>query len=210
MAWGSLSAIAAAWIYGLGLVACLSVSFTYNIWPHSRVKWFLRLLDHSAIFILIAATYTPFLMRGIDDPLIAVMLGLIWLAALCGILLKCLFPGRYDRVAIGLYLAMGWSGIMVVEPLSTHLSPVTLWLIVAAWRHLFARRHLPCLGKVEVPECHLARFRGFRRRGSLFRRGHLVQPRSAGILKPTFSTGERGAGHCATSSLKGRGDRVRQ
>jgi hemolysin III len=131
MAWGSLSAIAAAWIYGLGLVACLSVSFTYNIWPHSRVKWFLRRLDHSAIFILIAATYTPFLMRGIDDPLIAVMLGLIWLAALCGILLKCLFPGRYDRVAIGLYLAMGWSGVMVVEPLSSHLAPVTLWLIVA-------------------------------------------------------------------------------
>ena len=53
--WGTLSAIAAAWIYGLGLVACLSVSFTYNIWHHSRVKWFLRRLDHSAIFILIAA-----------------------------------------------------------------------------------------------------------------------------------------------------------
>ena len=113
MVWGTLSAIAAAWIYGLGLVVCLSVSFTYNIWPHSNVKWFLRRLDHSAIFILIAATYTPFLMRGIHDPMIAVMLGLIWLAAICGILLKCLFPGRYDRVAIGLYLAMGWSGVMV-------------------------------------------------------------------------------------------------
>ncbi|UXS00551.1 PAQR family membrane homeostasis protein TrhA [Agrobacterium tumefaciens] len=128
--WDSVSAIAAAWIYGLGLVACLSVSFTYNIWPHSPVKWVLRRFDHSAIFILIAATYTPFLQRGIHEPLIAVTLALIWLAAIGGVLLKCLYPGRYDKVAILLYLGMGWSGVMVAEPLSTHLAPVTLWLIV--------------------------------------------------------------------------------
>ncbi len=128
--WDSVSAIAAAWIYGLGLVACLSVSFTYNIWPHSQVKWVLRRFDHSAIFILIAATYTPFLQRGIHEPLIAVTLALIWLAAIGGVLLKCLYPGRYDKVAILLYLGMGWSGVMVAEPLSTHLAPVTLWLIV--------------------------------------------------------------------------------
>ncbi|MFK0384619.1 hemolysin III family protein [Rhizobium sp. RM] len=128
--WDSVSAIAAAWIYGLGLVACLSVSFTYNIWPHSQVKWVLRRFDHSAIFVLIAATYTPFLQRGIHEPLIAVTLALIWLAAIGGVLLKCLYPGRYDKVAILLYLGMGWSGVMVAEPLSTHLAPVTLWLIV--------------------------------------------------------------------------------
>lgn len=129
--WGTLSNIAAAWIYGIGLVLCLSISFTYNIWPRSSVKWFLRRLDHSAIFILIAATYTPFLVRGIHDPLIAVTFAGIWLAAISGITLKCLFPGRYDRVTIVLYLAMGWSGIMVVGPLSSHLAPITMWLIVA-------------------------------------------------------------------------------
>ncbi|MDS7596491.1 PAQR family membrane homeostasis protein TrhA [Agrobacterium tumefaciens] len=128
--WDSLSAIAAAWIYGLGLVACLSVSFIYNIWPHSDVKWVLRRFDHSAIFVLIAATYTPFLQRGIHEPLIAVTLALIWVAAIGGVLLKCLCPGRYDKVAILLYLGMGWSGVMVAEPLSLHLAPVTLWLIV--------------------------------------------------------------------------------
>lgn len=128
--WGSLSAIAAVWIYALGLVLCLSISFTYNIWPHSNVKWFLRRLDHSAIFILIAATYTPILQRGIEEPLIAVTLAGIWIAAISGILLKCFFPGRFDRLTILLYLGMGWSGVMVADRLSYHLPPLSLWLIV--------------------------------------------------------------------------------
>jgi hemolysin III len=129
--WGTMSAIAAAWIYGIGLVLCLSISFTYNIWPQSRTKWYLRRLDHSAIFVLIAATYTPFLQRGIEEPLIALTLVCIWLAAIGGIVLKCVFPGRYDRLAILLYLGMGWSGVMVAGPLSEHLSSLTLWLIIA-------------------------------------------------------------------------------
>ncbi|TWF54751.1 PAQR family membrane homeostasis protein TrhA [Neorhizobium alkalisoli] len=128
--WSSHGEIAAAWIYGLGLILCLSISFTYNIWPHSRTKWLLRRLDHSAIFILIAATYTPFLQRGSADPWILFMLVAIWATALFGITLKCLFPGRYDKLAILLYLAMGWSGVMVMEPVAAYLPPVTVWLIV--------------------------------------------------------------------------------
>ncbi|MBP1843847.1 hemolysin III [Rhizobium petrolearium] len=128
--WSSYGAIAAAWIYGLGLVLCLSISFTYNIWPHSRTKWFLRRLDHSAIFILIAATYTPFLQRGAEDPWILAMLLAIWATAVVGITLKCLFPGRYDKLAILLYLGMGWSGAMVMGQVSEYLPAVTIWLIV--------------------------------------------------------------------------------
>lgn len=129
--WSSYGELAAAWIYGLGLVLCIAVSFTYNIWPTSRTKWILRRFDHSAIFVLIAATYTPFLQRGAaHEPMIAVMLCTIWFVAIGGIALKCLFPGRYDRLAILLYLAMGWSGVMVAGPISEYLPPVTLWLIV--------------------------------------------------------------------------------
>jgi len=129
--WASLGEIAAAWVYGLGLLLCLSISFTYNIWPHTRTKWILRRLDHSAIFVLIAATYTPFLERGVHDPLILFMLVAIWATAIGGITLKCLFPGRYDRLAILLYLAMGWSGVIVAVPISSYLPAVTVWLIVA-------------------------------------------------------------------------------
>lgn len=128
--WASHGELAAAWVYGIGLVLCLSVSFTYNIWPHTRTKWILRRFDHSAIFVLIAATYTPFLQKGSDDPLIFGMLIFVWAVAALGITLKCVFPGRYDRLAILLYLGMGWSGMAVVAPLSQLLAPITLWLIV--------------------------------------------------------------------------------
>jgi hemolysin III len=113
--WASSGQLAAAWVYGIGLVLVLATSFAYNLWPISNVKWHLRRFDHSAIFILIAGTYTPFLQRGIEDPFLA---------------LKFLFPGRYDRLAILIYLGMGWSGVLAFGPLMTHLSTATLTLIV--------------------------------------------------------------------------------
>lgn len=129
--WATSGQLAAAWVYGVGLVAALATSFAYNLWPVSTVKWHLRRFDHAAIFVLIAATYTPFLQRGIDEPLLAGMLVGIWLMAAAGVALKFLLPGRYDRLAILIYLAMGWSGVLAVGPLTTHLSTATLTLIVA-------------------------------------------------------------------------------
>ena len=128
--WSSDGQIAAAWIYGLGLVLTLAMSFSYNIWPVSRTKWILRRFDHSAIFVLIAATYTPFLERGSDDPLLMVMLFAIWGFAGAGIALKCFFPGRYDRLAILLYLAMGWSGLLVAGPVADRIPFASLLLII--------------------------------------------------------------------------------
>ena len=66
--WSTSGQLVAAWIYGAGLVATLSISFLYNLYPVSKRKWFLRRFDHSSIYILIAATYTPFLRRSWDDP----------------------------------------------------------------------------------------------------------------------------------------------
>ncbi|WP_313531723.1 PAQR family membrane homeostasis protein TrhA [Shinella sp.] len=129
--WATSGQLAAAWVYGVGLVVALATSFAYNLWPASKVKWHLRRFDHSAIFVLIAATYTPFLQRGMDDPLLAGMLVFIWVMAAAGVALKFLFPGRYDRLAILIYLAMGWSGVFAAGPLATHLPIATLVLIVA-------------------------------------------------------------------------------
>ncbi|MGO8021312.1 PAQR family membrane homeostasis protein TrhA [Rhizobium leguminosarum] len=128
--WSSHGALAAAWIYGVGLVLTLAISFSYNAWPVSRTKWYLRRFDHSAIFLLIAATYTPFLERGADDPLLLFMLVAIWLFAAVGIVLKCVFPGRFDRLAILLYLAMGWSGVLVAEPVASRIPAASMLLIV--------------------------------------------------------------------------------
>jgi hemolysin III len=128
--WGSAGALAASWIYGLGLIASLGISFAYNIWPHSPAKWVLRRLDHSAIFILIAATYTPFLVAALPDPMVLANLIGIWCVAAFGIALKCIWPGRFDKLAILLYLAMGWSGAALYPRLYDVLSVATLILIL--------------------------------------------------------------------------------
>ena len=107
----------------------LVLSATYNLWPVSPAKWFLRRFDHSAIYVLIAATYTPF-MVGIADRFVgnALLIG-VWSVAIFGIVLKVFFPGRFDRLSVGLYLAMGWSGVMAYNSLVASLPTSTLWLI---------------------------------------------------------------------------------
>jgi hemolysin III len=129
-AWGTAGAIVASWIYGLGLLASLGISFAYNVWPRSPAKWFLRRLDHSAIFILIAATYTPFLVAALPDPLVMANLIGLWCVAGFGVALKCAWPGRFDRLTILLYLAMGWSGVAIFSHLYDVLSLATLALIL--------------------------------------------------------------------------------
>src|ERR1700709_542998 len=107
--------IAVVSVYVVGLLAMLVLSATYNLWPVSRAKWVLRRFDHSAIYVLIAATYTPFIMELKDSYFaIALLIG-VWCVAIVGVALKLALPGRYDRVAVGLYLAMGWSGMMLYD-----------------------------------------------------------------------------------------------
>ena len=129
--WSTSGQLIAAWIYGAGLVTTLSISFLYNLYPVSQTKWFLRRFDHSSIFILIAATSTPFLQRGWDDPYLFGMLIGIWSIAIVGVLIKCVFPGRFDKLAILLYLAMGWSGVFAAGPLLSQLTETTMILILA-------------------------------------------------------------------------------
>ena len=118
-------------IYVAGLLAMLMLSATYNLLPVSRAKWILRRFDHSAIYLLIAATYTPVIMQVKDSVFaIAILIG-VWCVAIVGVVLKLALPGRYDRVAIGLYLAMGWSGVMLYDAVSTALPTMALWFVLA-------------------------------------------------------------------------------
>jgi hemolysin III len=118
-------------IYVVGLLAMLVLSATYNLWPVSRVKWVLRRFDHSAIYVLIAATYTPFIMQ-VKDSIVAVALLIgVWCVAIVGIVLKLALPGRFDRLAVGLYLAMGWSGMMLYDAVVAALPAMALWLVAA-------------------------------------------------------------------------------
>jgi hemolysin III len=118
-------------IYAAGLLTMLGFSAAYNMWPVSPRKWWLRRFDHSAIYMLIAATYTPFMMQMHDRLLAMLLLGGVWGVAFIGIALKLLMPGRFDRLSILLYLAMGWSGLAAYDAVFTSLPKFTLWLVVA-------------------------------------------------------------------------------
>jgi hemolysin III len=118
-------------VYVAGLLAMLGLSATYNLWPVSRAKWVLRRFDHSAIYVLIAATYTPFIMEVKESVLAIVLLIGVWCAALGGIVLKLRYPGRFDRVSVGLYLAMGWSGMMLYDAVVAAVPALALGFIVA-------------------------------------------------------------------------------
>ncbi|WP_376702881.1 hemolysin III family protein [Mesorhizobium sp. ISC25] len=122
----------AAAFYVVSLLTVLSISLAYNLWPvSSPAKWILRRFDHAAIYLLIAATYTPFLAQLGGSPLAVSMIVLVWIAAAVGIAIKVFLPGRFDRLAIVFYLAIGWSGIVLVEPLVRTLPATSIALIVA-------------------------------------------------------------------------------
>jgi hemolysin III len=135
-------------VYAAGLLAMLVLSAAYNLWPVSRGKWLLRRLDHAAIYILIAATYTPVFAQLRDRVFAMSLLSGVWSVAAVGIVLKLFFPGRFDKVSVGLYLAMGWSGLIAYDAGMSSLPQLALWFIVAggllytfgvifhAWRRL--------------------------------------------------------------------------
>jgi hemolysin III len=135
-------------VYAAGLLAMLGFSAAYNLWPISRGKWLLRRLDHSSIYILIAATYTPVFAQLQDRVFAMSLLAGVWSVAAVGIVLKLFFPGRFDKVSVGLYLAMGWSGLIAYDAGISSLPQLALWFIVAggllysfgvifhAWRRL--------------------------------------------------------------------------
>jgi hemolysin III len=123
--------LAALMVYVMALLAMLGCSAAYNLAPVSPAKWILRRLDHSAIYLMIAATYTPLLM-WLPDATVATVLGtIVWLGAAIGITLKVFLPGRYDKAAVAMYLALGWVGIFAAPSFAAVLPKMTMFLIVA-------------------------------------------------------------------------------
>ena len=123
--------IVAVSVYVAGLLAMLVMSATYNLWPVSPAKWVLRRFDHSAIYVLIAATYTPLIMELKDSFFaIALLIG-VWCVAVVGIVFKLALPGRFDRLSVGLYLAMGWSGMMLYDAVVKALPTMALACLIA-------------------------------------------------------------------------------
>jgi len=124
-------AIEAVLVYSAGLLAMLGFSAAYNMWPVSPTKWILRRFDHSAIYMMIAGTYTPFMAQLKIGLASAGLLAGVWVTAALGVVLKLVLPGRFDRVAVVLYLVLGWSGAMFCWPLIASLPSSIFWLLAA-------------------------------------------------------------------------------
>jgi hemolysin III len=116
-------------VYALCLIAMFGFSAAYNMWPISPRKWWLRRLDHSAIFLFIAATYTPLIAQMSPRTSAFIFLTAVWFVAAVGVLLKYFWPGRFDRLSIALCLCLGGSGVFAYDWISTGLPRSTLWLI---------------------------------------------------------------------------------
>lgn len=117
-------------VYCVGLLAMIGMSAAYNLTPdHQPAKDILRRLDHAAIFIMIAATYTPFAANRLGDVGIWILVA-NWAAATFGIVLKLLYPRRFEFVSLGLYLGMGWMIILALKPLIANVATADLWLLL--------------------------------------------------------------------------------
>jgi hemolysin III len=126
-----LSAVASVSVYCAGLFAMLTASAIYNLAPHGNAKDWLRRFDHAAIFIMIAATYTPFAVNRLAPPEGSLILGLVWFAAMVGVTLKMIYPHRFETVSLALYLGMGWVIVTVIRPLSAAIAAADFRLLMA-------------------------------------------------------------------------------
>jgi hemolysin III len=117
-------------VYGVGLVVMLSFSAAYNSLKHTRWAWLLRRCDHASIFVMIAGSYTPLLVARFAPGWGLGLLIAIWLLAGAGVALKILFPGRMERLAMALYLVMGWFFLLALKPTYQALSGLGFGLLL--------------------------------------------------------------------------------
>jgi hemolysin III len=128
---GPLLLVLGATLYAIGLLAMLGFSAAYNLWPASPVKEMLRRLDHAAIFVMIAGTFTPFLMARVGGAAGFGLLAFAWSVAIAGVVMKLVYPRRWERVTVALYIGLGLSIVVVADQLAQVISPVSGYLLIA-------------------------------------------------------------------------------
>jgi hemolysin III len=123
--------IVAASIYALSLVLLYAASTAYHAARVAHVKAILRRVDHAAIYLLIAGTYTPFTLVSLRGAWGWTLFGVVWALALVGVILKSRYGARLPRLSTAVYLAMGWMIVLAIRPLATHVAPGGLLLLAA-------------------------------------------------------------------------------
>lgn len=112
---GSALQITTFTIFGVSVIVLFLMSTLLHSMPE-KYKHFFAILDHSSIYILIAGTYTPFLLITIGGTLGITLLCIIWSLAILGVIFKCFFINRFEKLSLIFYIAMGWLIIFAIKP----------------------------------------------------------------------------------------------
>lgn len=125
---GTMAVVASA-IFGGSAIALYLASTLYHAVAHERIKPAMQRLDHAAIYLLIAGTYTPIALGVLRGGWGWALLGAIWSLALLGIVFKLFVGAHFHRLSTALYVVMGWAALIAIKPLWQHMAPGGLaWL----------------------------------------------------------------------------------
>ncbi|HSK10547.1 MAG TPA: hemolysin III family protein [Vicinamibacterales bacterium] len=117
-------------VFGVTLVAMFAASAIYHGVTHGAAKNLLRVLDHAAIYLVIAGTYTPFMLVSLRGAWGWSLLAVVWTAAVAGCVLAASLGRRHGGLRVAIYIAMGWIGVVALRPLLAGLGPGGLSLVV--------------------------------------------------------------------------------
>ncbi len=117
-------------IYGISLLVLYAASTFYHASKKPNLRRRLNIFDHAAIYVLIAGSYSPLCIVGLQSQLGWYMFLSVWFFAFIGVILKLFFTGKYDKISTIMYLLMGWQIVFFIKPLLKNLSEESLlWLI---------------------------------------------------------------------------------
>lgn len=125
-AWGVVSSA----IYGGSLIILYTMSTLYHAITNGKAKKFFRIMDHDTIFFLIAGTYTPITLIPLRGGLGWTLFGIVWGAAILGIVMNSINLEKFRKPSVVCYIAMGWVVIFAIKPMLERCSPLSLWLLL--------------------------------------------------------------------------------
>ena len=120
--YGDAWAVSSSIVYSFSLFALYLASTLYHACPNRRVKGVLQVLDHCSIFLLIAGTYTPYTLITLRGALGWSLFGVVWCAAIAGVVLNAIDVRKYSRISMVCYVAMGWVVVLAIRPLMAAVS----------------------------------------------------------------------------------------
>jgi len=129
--YGTVWHIVSCAIYGATMITLYTASTLYHTVTSPTWKFRMRIFDHASIFLLIAGTYTPFMLVNLRGPWGWSIFGVVWGLAVVGLVFKLFFTGRFGIVSTVVYILMGWMALIAIKPMLELIPPGGLWLILA-------------------------------------------------------------------------------